>query len=91
MEPEGSLPCLQKSVTGLYPEPDQHSPQIPTPFPSGSFQHFPIYTQVPRVVSSLRFSDQKFVRNSPMLATCPVHLISLVLFILIIFGEAYKV
>jgi hypothetical protein len=33
MEPEGSLPCSQKPATGLYPEPDESSPQLPTLFP----------------------------------------------------------
>jgi hypothetical protein len=29
MEPEGSLPCLQESCTGPYPEPDQSKPYHP--------------------------------------------------------------
>jgi len=33
MEPEGSLPFLQKSATGPYPEPDESSPYVPLCFP----------------------------------------------------------
>jgi hypothetical protein len=33
MEPEGSLPCLQWSAIGPYPEPDASSQQLPTLFP----------------------------------------------------------
>jgi hypothetical protein len=29
IEPEGSLPCLQQSSTGPYPEPDRSSPYYP--------------------------------------------------------------
>jgi hypothetical protein len=29
MEPEGSLPCLQESSTGPYPQPDQSNPSHP--------------------------------------------------------------
>jgi hypothetical protein len=35
MESEGSLPCSQKPVTGLYPEPDESNPHLTLfPFPS---------------------------------------------------------
>jgi hypothetical protein len=33
MEPIGSLQCSQESATGPYREPDESSPQIPTPYP----------------------------------------------------------
>jgi len=33
MEPEGSLPYSQKSVTGPYSEPDVFSPHLQTLFP----------------------------------------------------------
>jgi hypothetical protein len=33
MEPEGSLPCSQEPVTGLYSEPDKSTPHLPTLFP----------------------------------------------------------
>jgi hypothetical protein len=33
MEPEGSLPCLQVSATGSYPEPDAASSHPSTLFP----------------------------------------------------------
>jgi len=32
MEPEGSLPCLQQLAAGLYPEPRESTPQLPTIF-----------------------------------------------------------
>jgi len=32
METEGSLHCSQGSETGPYPEPDESSPHLPTPF-----------------------------------------------------------
>jgi len=32
MEPEGSLLCSQKPVSGTCPEPDESSPQFPTLF-----------------------------------------------------------
>jgi hypothetical protein len=37
MEPEGSLPCLQESAIGSYPEPDASSPHLPTLFPKDPF------------------------------------------------------
>jgi hypothetical protein len=33
MEPEGLLPLSQNAATGLYPEPDASSSNLPTPFP----------------------------------------------------------
>jgi hypothetical protein len=32
MEPEGSLPYLQETVIGPYPEPDESSPHFPILF-----------------------------------------------------------
>jgi hypothetical protein len=31
METEGSLPCSQQPATGVYNEPDETSPHVPTP------------------------------------------------------------
>jgi len=33
MEPEGQLPRSQESTTGLYPDSDESSPQLPMLFP----------------------------------------------------------
>jgi hypothetical protein len=33
MEPEDSLMCSQDSAIALYPETDESSPQLTTPFP----------------------------------------------------------
>jgi len=43
MEPEGSLPCSQGSATDPYPQPDESSPHLPTPFPYNLFYYLPIY------------------------------------------------
>jgi len=32
VESEGSLPCSKQAATGPYPEPDESSPHLPTPF-----------------------------------------------------------
>jgi hypothetical protein len=37
MEPKGSLPCLQEPANFPYPEPDESSPHLPTPFHSDPF------------------------------------------------------
>jgi len=36
METEGSLPCSQKHVTNLYPEPDESNPQPATVSPNAT-------------------------------------------------------
>jgi hypothetical protein len=80
MEPQGSLPHLQETVTCPYPEPDQSSPR-----PSSHFLeiHLNISLQSTPGSSkwspSLSFPYHNPVCTSPLLsfirATCPAHLI----------------
>jgi hypothetical protein len=45
MEPESSLPCLQKPAAGPYPEPDESIVHFPTLFPQYLiWYYFPIYS-----------------------------------------------
>jgi hypothetical protein len=87
MEPKGSLSSSQELSTCTYPEPDQSSPTHPVlsltthlwlHFPGGFFP------------SGFPTSNLYIFLFSPIHATCPTHLITLNLIILIILHKEYK-
>jgi len=78
MEPEGSLPHSQASVTCPHPEPDKAYPLLPTIlFLDNPFQYYPpIYDWVFEVVSVPHISPPK-PHLFPIRATCLANLIIL--------------
>jgi hypothetical protein len=62
--PEGSLPCSQKPTTGLYPEPDASSPDLPTLFLYNPFCiTFPSMPESSQWPLPLRLSGQNIVKH----------------------------
>jgi hypothetical protein len=93
-KPEGSLPCSQEPSTGPYPDPDQSSLYHPTLLSKIYFN----IIQAPTSWSfkwcfsfwlSHQYHTYAFIFTS-IRATCPAHLILLVLIIVIILGKDYK-
>jgi len=85
-QPEVWLPCSQKPATGPSPELDESSSHFSTLLP-----YNPIKANVFRLVSSLQvFSTKVCIHFSPMRANAPPITSSLILIILTIFGEVYK-
>jgi hypothetical protein len=87
MEPIISLPYSQELANAS-------SPQPPTLFPLDPFLYYlPPTSRSSKLSLPFAYSNQSILRAlliSPILSTCLAHLILLDLFILIIFGVAYK-
>ena len=92
MEPEGSLPHLQEPATCSYSEARSIQPMSRIPLLEDSFlYYFPIYAGIFQVVSFPHFpiSTLYAPHLSPVLTTCPAHLIVLYLLTRLTFGEGY--
>ena len=85
MEPEGSLPLSRVPATCPYPEPDQSSP-----FPHPTFLKSILILR-PHLRLGLQSGLFPSGFLSPILATCPVHLMLLDVITLIIFGEIVQI
>jgi hypothetical protein len=92
MEPEGSLPCSQEPSTVVYLEPDQSSLSHPTSLSSNLVLSTHLRLRLPSGLFSSGFPTNILYAFlvSPIRATWPAHLILLVLIILIILGQEYK-
>jgi hypothetical protein len=93
MEPEVSLPCSQRPITGPYPEPDSSTPHLLTLFPKiHSNITFPSTPRSFEWSLSFRFSDRNLLRSSHryMRATWLAYPVFLDLITIIRFGKVYR-
>jgi hypothetical protein len=89
MEPKSSLPCPQEPSIGPYPEPNQSSPYYPSLSLLRLFSHLRLGLPSGLIPSGFPTKALLEFRFFPMCATCPVHLILDMIFLLYLAKSTY--